>query len=192
MSKDDWDMLCSYGFGTIIFPRSNEGSTPLPCVIADGDLDGDDYFVMWDEKIIHHLIHSDDKLTSKARRELNKLVLPAGAKSVEKESKFAKSSDSKWLSKAQDQMLDFPRQRAATQLVGKLYGFCKDSSKRPHGSIDLFDENAIAYAKAYKDAMDVQKHGGTVNLPRHLHDKLPRSLQHLLTSKEEKSSEIRD
>ena len=34
MSEDDWDMLCSYGFGTINFPRSNEGSTPLPCVIA--------------------------------------------------------------------------------------------------------------------------------------------------------------
>lgn len=34
MSKDDWDMLCSYRFGTIIFPRSREGSPPLPCVIA--------------------------------------------------------------------------------------------------------------------------------------------------------------
>ena len=34
MSKDDWDMLCSYRFGTIIFPRSKKGSTPLPCVIA--------------------------------------------------------------------------------------------------------------------------------------------------------------
>ena len=34
MSEDDWDMLCSYGFGTIIFPRSKNGSTPLPCVIA--------------------------------------------------------------------------------------------------------------------------------------------------------------
>ena len=104
-------------------------------LMADGDLDGDgkremshrlihfvihrlfsdslvvrllyltDYFVMWDEKIIHHLIHSDDKLTSKARRELNKLELPAGAESVDKATKFAKSSDSKWLSKAQDQML---------------------------------------------------------------------------------------
>lgn len=107
---------------------------PTLCM-ADGDLDGDgkremshrlihfvihrsfsdslvvrllyltDYFVMWDEKIIHHLIHSDDKLTSKARRELNKLELPAGAKSVDKATKFAKSSDSKWLSKAQDKML---------------------------------------------------------------------------------------
>ncbi len=34
MSKDDWDMLCGYGFGTILFPRSKGGSTPLPRVIA--------------------------------------------------------------------------------------------------------------------------------------------------------------
>ncbi|KAL3795821.1 hypothetical protein ACHAW5_004771 [Stephanodiscus triporus] len=107
----------------------------------------EDYFVLWNEKIINHLIHSDDNLTSKARRELNKLELPSGAKSVDKETKFAKSSDSKWLSKAQDNILDFPQQRAATQLVGKLYRLCNDSSKRPHGSVDLFDKNAIAYAK---------------------------------------------
>jgi hypothetical protein len=34
MSEDDWDMLCSYGFGTIIFPRSKKKATPLPRVIA--------------------------------------------------------------------------------------------------------------------------------------------------------------
>ena len=34
MSEDDWNMLCSYRFGTIIFPMSKEGSTPLPNVIA--------------------------------------------------------------------------------------------------------------------------------------------------------------
>lgn len=34
MSKDDWDMLCCYEFGTIIFPLSKKGSTPLPCMIA--------------------------------------------------------------------------------------------------------------------------------------------------------------
>jgi hypothetical protein len=59
---------------------------------------------MWHEKILHHLIHSDDKLTSKARRELVKLELPTGVKSVDKEAN-ATSSDSKWLSKAQDEML---------------------------------------------------------------------------------------
>jgi hypothetical protein len=100
--------------------------------MKDGDLDGDgkenlafgifhfvaprvrflipvdylaDYFVMWDDKILHHLIHSDDKFTSKARRELVNLELPAGAKSVDKNTKFPKIPDSKWLSKAQDKML---------------------------------------------------------------------------------------
>jgi len=80
MSKDDWDMLCTYKFGTIIFPRSKEGSVPLPCVIADGDLDGDPYFVMWDKTIMDHLYHSNDKLTLKARRELLKLEMPADTK----------------------------------------------------------------------------------------------------------------
>jgi len=60
---------------------------------------------MWDEKIIHHLIHSHDEVTLKARSELNKLELPVGAKSVDKETKFTKRSDSMWLSKAQDKML---------------------------------------------------------------------------------------
>lgn len=42
---------------------------------------------------------------------------------------------------------DFPRLRAATQLVGKLYTLCKKSSERHHGLFDLFDKDAIAYAK---------------------------------------------
>jgi hypothetical protein len=45
MSKDDWDMLCSYEFGIIIFPRAREGSTPLPCVIAGMNIP---YFLLCD------------------------------------------------------------------------------------------------------------------------------------------------
>jgi len=172
MSKDDWDMLCTYKFGTIIIPRSKEGSVPLPCVIADGDLDGDPYFVMWDKKIMEHLYHSNDKLTLKARRELLKLEMPADTQpSVVKKTKFTNDVDSNWLSKAQGKILNFPRQRAIAQLVGKLWGLCLKSSERPCG-IDLFDKDAIAYAKAYKNALDVQKHGGTVYLPGRLHEKL--------------------
>jgi hypothetical protein len=61
---------------------------------------------MWDNDILELLIHNDDKFTSEARRQLSKLELPAGiAKGVVNETKFAKTSDSKWLSKAQDKML---------------------------------------------------------------------------------------
>jgi hypothetical protein len=61
---------------------------------------------MWDKNILERLIHNDDAFTSKARRQLSKLALPAGIeKGVVKETKFAKTSDSKWLSKSQDKML---------------------------------------------------------------------------------------
>jgi hypothetical protein len=36
--------------------------------------------------------------------------------------------------------------------------------------------------RAFKDSMDVQKHGGKVYLPGHLHENLPESLQQVLTS----------
>merc|ERR1712238_131548 len=91
MSSDDWKLLCSYDFGTIIFPKSKL-SAPLPCVIADGDLDGDDYFVLYDDVILDHLLHSKDKLTSKSRKALHKLELPAGAvKSVNKKTTYSQA-----------------------------------------------------------------------------------------------------
>lgn len=34
MNKTDWELLCSYSFGTIIFPRSGQKSIPLSAIIA--------------------------------------------------------------------------------------------------------------------------------------------------------------
>ncbi|KAL7447692.1 hypothetical protein ACHAXS_000072, partial [Conticribra weissflogii] len=39
MNADEWDELCSFEFGSIIFGLP-EKYAPLPCMIADGDLDG--------------------------------------------------------------------------------------------------------------------------------------------------------
>lgn len=65
-----------------------------------------DYFVLWDEHIIHHLMNSKDKLTSKSRKLLTTLELPDGVKqAVKKNVTFSRSPDNKWLRKAQDLML---------------------------------------------------------------------------------------
>ncbi|KAL7541843.1 hypothetical protein ACHAXR_011280 [Thalassiosira sp. AJA248-18] len=190
MSPDDWDMLCSYDFGTIVFPRPRENSDPLSRIIADGDLDGDDYFVLWDEKIL-------GSFSVESKRLLQKLELPSGVQhSVNKKTKYSKVSDPRWLSKAQSLMLDFPTQHATSQIVGKLWSLCINASKRDDGGIDIFDEDAIAYAScvsnsapltihiyelsAYKNALDVQKHGGKITLPSHLHENLSESHQALL------------
>lgn len=43
---------------------------------------------------------------------------------------------------------DFPTQLKATQLVGKLWSLCiKASTRAEDGSIDLYNEDAIAYAR---------------------------------------------
>lgn len=182
MTAEDWRMLCSYGFGTIIFPKPRHShSVPLPCMIADGDLDGDDYFVLWDEGILNHLMNAKDQLTSKSRKLLNKLELPTGAgHSIDKRTKCSPKPDPRWLSKAQSLMLDFQTQNMSNQCVGKLFGCCSKASQRDDGSVDLFDKDAIAYARAYKDALDAQKHGGKIKLPLRLHHELPRSVQAVL------------
>lgn len=65
-----------------------------------------DYFVLWDEHIIHHLVSSKDKLTLKSRKLLTTLKLPEGVqRSVKKGMDFSRSADEKWLRKAQDLML---------------------------------------------------------------------------------------
>jgi hypothetical protein len=65
-----------------------------------------DYFVLWDEKIINHLMHGKDKLTSKSRELLQKLELPVRNRCpVNKAANFSREVDNKWLSKAQDLML---------------------------------------------------------------------------------------
>jgi hypothetical protein len=42
--------------------------------------------------------------------------------------------------------------------------------------------NRQLFIAAYKDAMDVQKHGGKIFLPQHLHANLEEKYRQLLTS----------
>ena len=130
--------------------------------------------------MLSHLMTSNDELTWKSRRLLLELKMPEKAvQSVNKDTSFS-GGDDDWLSKAQDQMLDFATQNAATKIVGQLYKLCVKASKRPGGGYDIFDEDAVAYAQAYKDSMDIQKHGGRIYLPEHLHHNVKESLRALL------------
>ena len=56
MKRDDWKHLCSIHFGLVIFatPTTPHGRS-LPEQIADGDLDGDLYFLCWDREILSHM-----------------------------------------------------------------------------------------------------------------------------------------
>jgi len=150
--------------------------------IALVSLAQDDYFVMWDEKIVGHLSSARDKHTKNARKDLLNIEIPRSACNAHKKTRRSKCSDPKWLSKAQDHMLDFERQRAGMNIVGKLYKLCFDASTREDGTYDIYNEDARAYAKGYSDSLDLQKHGGKINLPKHLHENIAAGCQSMLTN----------
>ena len=55
MSVSNWNFLRDLPFGAIVFGRSEENQIPIPNLIANGDLDGDSYFVMWDREVLSHI-----------------------------------------------------------------------------------------------------------------------------------------
>jgi hypothetical protein len=184
MRKDHWDMLCSYRFGTIIFGTPENNQTPMPNLIADGDLDGDRksfemlfslhsnertnelniyllrppqvYFVLWEPTILDHLQDSKTLVGIKSRKILRKLTLPKQQKKslVNKSNDVSKAGGGgNWLRKAQEQMLDFSKQQAESTLVSTFYRKCFECSKQDNGMHDIYNEDACAFAYAYKDAM---------------------------------------
>ena len=72
---------------------------------------------------------------------------------MEKTSKLDNLYRKDWLAVAQNDMANVKKIRLASDLVCKLYSLMKKCSKRDDGHWDIYDEDAIAFAKAYKDAM---------------------------------------
>eukprot|EP00563_Minutocellus_polymorphus_P004847 CAMPEP_0181042688 /NCGR_PEP_ID=MMETSP1070-20121207/12290_1 /TAXON_ID=265543 /ORGANISM="Minutocellus polymorphus, Strain NH13" /LENGTH=543 /DNA_ID=CAMNT_0023120931 /DNA_START=183 /DNA_END=1814 /DNA_ORIENTATION=+ len=87
----------------------------------------------------------------------------------------ASAKPSAWLEAAQGTMLDLTRLDHCNTLIGKLYGLCKSTADQ--SSDGIFDEDACSFGQAYKDSVDIVKHGGKISLPIHLHDKLPKSVK---------------
>lgn len=135
------------------------------------------YFVLWAEQILNHLLYSNEPLSKKARRYVTKLELPQGlASTVDRSTKLNKPYDKEWLKKAQDEMMKVQTRNLEAKLVGLLYKLCvehsetddhhshsnpvtknqtKGKKKRQEfkGVYDIYNEDSIAFARAYKDAM---------------------------------------
>jgi RNA dependent RNA polymerase len=56
METEYWNFLKSLHFGVVIFANpQKENGLPLPPQISNGDLDGDQYFICWDDEILEIL-----------------------------------------------------------------------------------------------------------------------------------------
>lgn len=112
MPQHHYDFLRELPFGVVIFGFPETGMKPLPETIANGDLDGDRYFVCWDKKILKHLY------TSLLEQEvyLNITASP-DQKVADNGSEYPCSN---WFSKAQDAMVNL-QSIDMLQLIGKLH-----------------------------------------------------------------------
>ena len=88
-----------------------------------------------------------------------------------------------WFAKAQDLMLNLPQLELLSHLIGRLYIKSKKIAKEAENGI--YDEDAEAFGKAYKKALELEKHSGKVYLPDHLHDRIPKGCRIFLTCTEE-------
>ena len=146
MSQVDWTWLQSLHFGGIIFANPMAGQPPLPSMIAAGDLDGDLYFVCWHAGILGHLRTVRTLLQYTA----TSLAHPIEVNDVD-------LWNANWLEDAQDLMRSIGSLVDRQRLIGVLFKTMKQA---------LDPAVATAFSRAYKDAIDTGKHGGSVRLPR--------------------------
>ena len=109
MSQENWDWLLTLPFGAIIFANSKPNEILLPEVIASGDLDGDLYFVCWNQAILSEIRAEPIDLEKDHEQEIDDLP--------------EESYDPEWLIKAQEMMIDASAIRDLSRLIGKASAY---------------------------------------------------------------------
>eukprot|EP00854_Cymbomonas_tetramitiformis_P021506 gene21506-25865_t len=160
MSPAVWTWLEQRPLGEVLF--SNAGSRPMPETVAAGDLDGDYYFVCWDNLVVaniqprelqdaagHNLV---DNQESKVLAKETACTLPS-------------QSDEDWLGKVHGHMTDVEVLKESL-MIGKLYkAMERKSASSPLGADG---PDYLAFADAYLQSIDRGKHGNSFSLPEHL------------------------
>jgi hypothetical protein len=181
MESAEWEFLQSLTFGALIFgnPRPGDRAMPeliaggdldgdlyfdraTPELIAGGDLDGDLYFVCWDQAIL-----DDFHPIPITRDELVQTVEEV------KEAQY----DQDWFINGQTYISKVPTHHLGIdRLVCHFY-------KKAIEVSDIQNPDAVSYSRAFKQALEVKKHGDRIFLPQHLWKDVPEtSLCHYLTA----------
>ena len=155
MDDPTWRWLLALPFGAVVFSSQGDGA-PLPASIAQGDLDGDLYFICWDKDVLQH-VH---------QRELVVGVDEPAYPALVPEDKQPIRTGETWLAQVQDKLSDLSLV-AEKSHVGRLY----KAMERRAIEYGMDDDEALAIGAAYTQALEREKHGGAIHLPTHLHAK---------------------
>jgi hypothetical protein len=170
--KSKEGLLDNRCFGEICF---GNGSPPLPNLIAHGDLDGDLYFVLWDKSMVESVPMTDIKklertvgLSQKRKRDSRRRAAIRAGENAD--------SNGNWFDLMQDAIVDVALSVRISKLIGILY----NEAKAELESSDCVYEDYVAYGKAFKKALDLNKHGDAIELPEHLWEPVPENLREFL------------
>jgi hypothetical protein len=163
MSQVDWDWLSNFTFGAIIFANPSAGERPLPEIIADGDLDGDLYFVCWDKALMS---------------KIKPIPITEDDLKIECVSDGVSRYDADWFDKTQTFISNVTSIAAVAEMTGQLFKMSEERATKT----SIADPDAIAYAKAFKQALDYNKHGSPLVLPAHLLENVPAEYHYLFCS----------
>jgi hypothetical protein len=161
MENTEWKFLQSLTFGALIFGNPRPGDRAMPELIAGGDLDGDLYFVCWDKAIVdelHPIPITHDELVQ----------------TVEEVREAQYNQD--WFINGQTYISKVPTHHIdIDQLVCDFY-------KKAIEVSDMQNPDAVSYSRAFKQALEVKKHGDRIFLPQHLWKDVPETSHHYLTA----------
>eukprot|EP00977_Amphora_coffeiformis_P027714 scaffold34636_cov171-Amphora_coffeaeformis.AAC.1 len=165
MSQEHWEELNDLPFGSVVFANPKPGMKSLPPFVANGDLDGDLYFICWDAIVLSFLV-----------------ATPVPEEPAESDDGEAHAGAGEaWLAKAQAAMIENAFNHfALAQLQGKLYKLSEKIGIESEEGVAHPD--AVAYGRAYKNVLDYPKHRRPIVLPAHLMETIPTALHKYLTT----------
>ena len=143
--SEDYQSLSKLPFGFVVFPL---GKPSLVSKINSSDLDGDLFFAMWDEPIVH-------EAENNSRNE----VIDPNVSFVKTPWNGALTSDH-WFKEVQKSLI-LKRSFDVNSLNKRCHRYHKAAVKN-HGPNDI---RAIAWGRAWKHSQELEKHVGRIELP---------------------------
>lgn len=155
MSEEGWECLRQREFGEIIFGPPKSGMTPIPEIIADGDLDGDLYHICWYEPFL---------------QEIGEATVPQTPQSHETPSFLDFVDEAQelcWLQNTQQYLVDPGLGRKVISVTHSLWENAT-SEYLSHRGNDKLKRRVYYFGEAFKRSLEIGKHGGKIPLPSNL------------------------
>ena len=166
-SNDEWTSLCEMKFGHVIFATPKRKNSISISQMLGGDLDGDKYFICWNKDILGGFHRSQSSFKEKIKRAIQ------DRKETKMNTTKQRARKTNWFSKVHALLDDTETMMHHQELLEKTYN-CTENLVKSKG-IKHNDVNVAG--NAYKQALNLPKHGGKISVPEDMYVDYPDHLK---------------